>query len=290
MKKFNLVAAAIAGTMILSSCGSSVKNVALKTDVDSISYAFGVANTDGLKQYLSGGNMKMDTTQMEAFIKGLLDAKKELTAKEKAYNAGLQIGAQIKDQMLPQFTQMVFGGDTTKTLNNDAFYDGFVSAVNAKGLKMTLQEATTYADAAVARIKAAESEKNFGANKAIGKAFLDSIKGTPGVTATASGLLYQVIKEGTGAKPTADSKVKVHYHGTLIDGTVFDSSVDRGTPAEFTVSQVIPGWIEGLQLMSVGSKYKFYIPESLAYGARDMGTIKPFSTLVFEVELLEIQK
>ena len=289
MKKFNLVAAAIAGTMILSSCGSSVKNVALKTDVDSISYAFGVANTDGLKQYLSG-KMEMDTTQMDAFIKGLLDAKKELTAKEKAYNAGLQIGAQIKGQMLPGFKQMVFGSDTTKNLNTDAFYDGFVSAVNAKGLKMTLQEATTYADVAVARIKASESEKNFGANKAIGKAFIDSIKGTPGVISTASGLLYQVIKEGTGAKPTADSKVKVNYHGTLIDGTVFDSSVDRGTPAEFTVSQVIPGWIEGLQLMSVGSKYKFYIPESLAYGAKDMGAIKPFSTLVFEVELLEIQK
>ena len=99
-----------------------------------------------------------------------------------------------------------------------------------------------------------------------------------------------MVKEGNGEKPTADSKVKVHYHGTLIDGTVFDSSVDRGTPAEFTVSQVIPGWIEGLQLMSVGSKYKFYIPEALAYGARDMGTIKPFSTLVFEVELIEIQK
>jgi FKBP-type peptidyl-prolyl cis-trans isomerase FklB len=100
-----------------------------------------------------------------------------------------------------------------------------------------------------------------------------------------------VMKEGSGEKPTEESKVKVHYHGTLIDGTVFDSSVDRGEPAEFGVNQVIKGWTEGLQLMSVGSKYKFFIPQDLAYGARQAGEkIKPYSTLIFEVELLEIQK
>lgn len=130
-----------------------------------------------------------------------------------------------------------------------------------------------------------EAEKG----KVLGQKFLEENKSKDGVKVTASGLQYKVLKEGTGAKPTPESTVKVHYHGTLIDGTVFDSSVDRGEPAIFGVGQVIPGWTEGLQLMSVGSKYKFFIPENLGYGARQAGEkIKPFSTLVFEVELLEI--
>ena len=131
----------------------------------------------------------------------------------------------------------------------------------------------------------AEGEKNKVANEK----FLEENKSKDGVKVTESGLQYIVMKEGAGAKPTAESKVKVHYHGTLIDGTVFDSSVDRGEPAEFGVNQVIRGWTEGLQLMSVGSKYKFFIPQDLAYGARQTGDkIKPYSALVFEVELLEV--
>ena len=133
----------------------------------------------------------------------------------------------------------------------------------------------------------AEGEKN----KAANDKFLEDNKSKDGVKVTESGLQYLVMKEGTGEKPTAESKVKVHYHGTLIDGTVFDSSVERGEPAEFGVNQVIKGWTEGLQLMSVGSKYKFFIPQDLAYGARQTGEkIKPYSTLVFEVELLEVAK
>ena len=133
----------------------------------------------------------------------------------------------------------------------------------------------------------AEGEKNKVANEK----FLEENKSKDGVKVTESGLQYIVMKEGTGEKPTAESKVKVHYHGTLTDGTVFDSSVERGEPAEFGVNQVIRGWTEGLQLMSVGSKYKFFIPQDLAYGARQTGDkIKPYSALVFEVELLEVSK
>ena len=98
-----------------------------------------------------------------------------------------------------------------------------------------------------------------------------------------------MLKAGHGAKPTAESRVKVHYHGTTIDGAVFDSSIDRGTPAEFGVSQVIKGWTEALQLMPVGSKWRLFIPQELAYGDADQGRIKPYSTLIFEVELLEIK-
>lgn len=123
------------------------------------------------------------------------------------------------------------------------------------------------------------------------EAFLAKNKEKPGVTVTPSGLQYEVIKMGTGPKPTKDNTVKVSYVGTLIDGTEFDSSIKRNEPATFPVSGVIPGWTEALQLMPVGSKFKLYIPQDLAYGSNQAGSvIKPFSTLVFEVELLEIVK
>jgi FKBP-type peptidyl-prolyl cis-trans isomerase len=124
-----------------------------------------------------------------------------------------------------------------------------------------------------------------------GNKFLEENKSREGVVTTASGLQYEIITEGTGPKPTADDQVKVHYHGTLIDGTVFDSSVDRGEPVTFGVTQVIPGWTEALQLMPVGSKWKIFIPANLAYGERGAGAdIGPNATIIFEVELLEIEK
>ncbi|HJU45670.1 MAG TPA: FKBP-type peptidyl-prolyl cis-trans isomerase, partial [Chitinophagaceae bacterium] len=127
-------------------------------------------------------------------------------------------------------------------------------------------------------------------NKQAGAAFLAANKNNPGVVTLPSGLQYQVLKEGAGPKPTISDKVKCHYHGTLIDGTVFDSSVERGQPIELSVGGVIPGWIEALQLMPVGSKWKLFIPSNLAYGDQETGSIKAGSTLIFEVELLDIVK
>jgi len=136
----------------------------------------------------------------------------------------------------------------------------------------------------------AQEEKSAG-NKKIGEEFLAANKNKPGVVTLPSGLQYTVIKEGTGAKPGPTDKVKVHYHGTLIDGRVFDSSVDRGQPIELSVNGVIPGWTEALQLMSVGSKWKLFIPSNLAYGDQQAGPlITPGSTLIFDVELLDIVK
>ncbi|MBL7922787.1 MAG: FKBP-type peptidyl-prolyl cis-trans isomerase [Bacteroidia bacterium] len=138
----------------------------------------------------------------------------------------------------------------------------------------------------------AEKEKAKGDdNLKKGQAFLDANKSKEGVKTTASGMQYIVLKEGTGAKPTLNDKVTTHYHGTLIDGTVFDSSVERGQPASFPVSGVIPGWTEALQMMSVGSKWKLFLPSNLAYGERGAGgKIGPNSVLVFEVELISIDK
>ncbi|KGK00990.1 FKBP-type peptidyl-prolyl cis-trans isomerase [Thalassotalea sp. ND16A] len=127
-------------------------------------------------------------------------------------------------------------------------------------------------------------------NIAIGNEFLAKNKAVEGVAETASGLQYQVLQQGEGTEqPTASSKVKVHYHGSLLDGTVFDSSVERGDPISFGLNQVISGWTEGVQLMVVGDKFKFFIPAELGYGNRAAGKIAPGSLLIFEVELLEIQ-
>ena len=129
-----------------------------------------------------------------------------------------------------------------------------------------------------------------GEAKAAGGAFLAENAKREGVKVTESGLQYKVITEGKGQVPTSTDRVKVHYKGTLIDGTVFDSSVERGEPTSFGLNQVIAGWTEGLQLMPVGSKFKFYIPQELGYGSRSTGSIPPYSTLIFEVELLGIEK
>ena len=138
--------------------------------------------------------------------------------------------------------------------------------------------------------KKKEIEKKYGEYKKSNEKFLEDNKNKEGINVTPAGLQYEVIKNGKGESPTKTSKVKVHYHGTLVDGTVFDSSVDRGTPSEFGVGRVIKGWTEGLQLMKPGAKYKFYIPQELAYGAQERGEkIKPYSTLIFDVELIEVK-
>ena len=133
-------------------------------------------------------------------------------------------------------------------------------------------------------------DSKFAANKSAGEEFLAENKVKPNILETATGLQYEVLVEGSGVKPSAQDTVSVHYHGTLIDGTVFDSSVHRGEPATFGVHQVIPGWTEALQLMNEGSKYRLYIPQELAYGAHPHpgGPILPFSALIFDVELLKV--
>jgi FKBP-type peptidyl-prolyl cis-trans isomerase FklB len=167
-------------------------------------------------------------------------------------------------------------------------FDQFVKGMEAQknGSKtMSVTTADSLIRAEMQRMTAMKTEKN----RADGEAFLAANKSKPGVMTTASGLQYKVEREGTGKKPDANDKVTVHYHGTLIDGTVFDSSVNRGKTTSFGLNQVIPGWTEGLQLMSEGAKYTFYIPQNLAYGSRGQGKIQPFSALIFEVELFTVE-
>ncbi len=179
-------------------------------------------------------------------------------------------------------------------LNVDIIKAGLHDALNLKKTILTQEEIEQVFQSFSAQMqeKQMEKQKKQGdENLKKGQAFLEKNKKNPGVKVTESGLQYQVIKEGNGPKPQATSTVKVHYHGTLIDGTVFDSSVERGEPISFPLNGVISGWTEGVQLMGVGSKFKFFIPANLAYGERGAGgAIGPNETLIFEVELLEIEK
>ncbi len=177
--------------------------------------------------------------------------------------------------------------------DEDLFVQGFSNVIDSTDILLDetkAQEVVRTYFQNKQKEEAAKAQEEGLKNKEEGEKFLAENKGKEGVVTTDSGLQYIVLKEGTGATPTTESKVKVHYHGTLIDGSVFDSSVDRGEPAEFGVTQVIKGWTEGLQLMKVGAKYKFFIPSDIAYGAnpRPGGAIKPNETLIFDVELLEI--
>lgn len=177
-------------------------------------------------------------------------------------------------------------------IDSELFIQGYMNVLDSTNILIKEENAQQVLTAYFQKKQAEKMKKQqeeAEKEKVVGEKFLEENKSKEGVKVTESGLQYIVLKEGTGAKPTAESKVKVHYHGTLIDGTVFDSSVDKGKPVEFAVGQVIRGWTEGLQLMTVGSKYKFFIPQDLGYGARQAGEkIKPYSTLIFEVELLEI--
>jgi len=203
------------------------------------------------------------------------------TEKDKvSYMVGMQIGGsltRIKDEI-------------DITLVQQAMAD----ALAGKDMKLSPEEAMQVQQAFAEKLQAkqaAEMQAMAEKNKKEGEAFLAKNKSASGVKTTASGLQYQVITEGKGEKPSATDTVKVHYVGTLLDGTKFDSSIDRGQPAQFALNAVIPGWTEALQLMPVGSKYKLWIPSDLAYGDRGTpGPIGPNSTLQFEVELLEIVK
>jgi len=191
--------------------------------------------------------------------------------KDPSYALGMNIGSSLKaDSLYPDWDEFLQG-------MKDVLYDNET--------RFTMDEASkVFYDAYNANIEKQEELK-----KQAGIEFLEKNKEKPGITTTESGLQYEVITQGDGPKPSAQDRVRVHYKGTLVDGTEFDSSYSRGEPVEFPLNGVIPGWTEGLQLMNVGSKYMLFIPSDIGYGAQGAGPrIPPYSTLIFEVELLDI--
>ena len=287
MKKIVLFAAIAAATG-LASCTAQAPKANLKSEIDSLSYMMGITNTQGLMDFASQ-RLGVDSAQYADFIKGIQAGISQTAKSEKAYIAGIQIGQQLSGDMFQNINSQLFGNDSTQTLSKDNFLAGFFEAL--KGAGVSMEDARAFVQTRTDAIKAKALEEKYGENKAAGEKFLAENKTKEGVVTTESGLQYKIIKAGKGEIPTKESTVKVNYKGTLIDGTEFDSSYKRNSPATFRADQVIKGWTEALTMMPVGSKWELYIPQELAYGARETGgQIKPFSTLIFEVELLEIEK
>lgn len=289
MKKISILAVAgIAAAM--ASCGNGTPKADLKTDIDTLSYTVGMAQTRGLKEYLEQ-RMGVDTTCIDEFVKGLNDAVNAGDDKKKAaYYAGLQIGQQISQQMIKGLNYEVFGDDSTKTVSLNNFMAGFVAATTGKGGLMTVEEASEMAETKMVAVKDAQMLECYGDNKKAGEEFMAKVAKKEGIKSLGDGIYYEVIKEGDGAVPADSDRVKVDYEGTLINDTVFDSSYKRGEATTFMCKQVIPGWTKALTNMPVGSTWKVYIPQEQAYGSQDRGTIKPFSALVFKIELHSIEK
>ncbi|KKC98082.1 MULTISPECIES: FKBP-type peptidyl-prolyl cis-trans isomerase [Photobacterium] len=203
------------------------------------------------------------------------DVKLDTVETKASYGIGLQMGQQLAQSGLEGLNVAAIAKGIATSLTGD------MPEIAVDDINDALRDLHTRAEEArQVQAKAAAAE---------GEAFLKDNALRPEVTVTESGLQYEVLVEGNGEIPTSDKQVRVHYHGQLTDGTVFDSSVSRGQPAEFPVTGVIAGWVEALQMMPVGSKWKLYIPQNLAYGERGAGAaIPPFAALVFEVELLDI--
>jgi FKBP-type peptidyl-prolyl cis-trans isomerase FklB len=273
-----------------TACGNGTPKANLNNDVDTMSYAIGMAQTMGLKDYLVE-RLGVDTAYMDDFIKGLNEgANAGDDKKQSAYYAGIQIGQQIGNQMVKGINREVFGGDSTQTISLKNFLAGFISGTTgAKGL-MTMEEAQQTAQTKMQQIKAKNMEKLYGDNKVAGEKYLANYKKEKDVKELKNGVLYKVIKEGSGEIPTDTSMVKVQYEGKTIDGNVFDSSYKNGKPIQLRANQVIPGWSEALTHMPVGSIWEVVIPQDQAYAEREQGQIKPFSALIFKIELLGIEK
>ena len=264
------------GKVVKGKCIYKVQTIALKNQNDSINYAFGYLNGDEVARYV----LLLDTTGQKTkdFITNINKGLKSSLKNPQIVNMGEQIGKNIKSQE----AQGLIGEPSLATdfvLIKQGFINGLLGFVE----QMDGTQAGEYIQKTMDNIK-------YGTVKEEGEQFLAENALKEGIQVTESGLQYEVLKMGRGKKPAATDRVKVHYHGTLIDGTVFDSSVERGEPTSFGLNQVIAGWTEGLQLMPVGSKFRFYIPQELGYGSRNAGSIPPYSTLIFEVELLGIEK
>jgi FKBP-type peptidyl-prolyl cis-trans isomerase FklB len=249
------------------------------------SYAFGIAQTNGLLNYLVQ-RMGVDTTYMADFLQGFEYA--EMTPevlKLKAWVTGTEIRRQLESQILPQANRQV--NDSVDLLDRNLFIQGFRSAIQGTTL-IPQDSAQAIANRQLAYYHRVKMDSKYGANRTAGENFLKENAKKDSVKVTPSGLQFKVLSAGTGPVPTANQRVKVNYEGKLLDGTVFDSSYKRQQPATFGCDQVIKGWTEALTMMPVGSKWQLFIPQELAYGDREAGKIPPYSMLIFTVELLEI--
>ena len=266
------------------SCGNNHK-ADLKTDVDTLSYAIGLGNGGQLKGYLM--QQGIDTAYIADFIKGFNEGSKAGgDKKQAAYYAGIDMGL----KMTTGINNSIFGGDEEQKVSRQNLIAGLVAGIKGDTTLMNPEKVMPQIDMMAKTIHDKVMSKKYKENKEAGEKFLAENGKKEGVKTLPSGLQYKVIKEGNGAIPADSMKVKVNYEGKTIDGEVFDSSYKRGEALEMMIRQNIPGFAEALTHMPVGSTWEVYIPAELAYGEREMGQIKPYSTLIFKIELLDIVK
>lgn len=264
----------------------AVEAFSLKSVSDSISYTAGMSVGSSVIPFLL--QQKVDTAYMADFVRGFQEAAKaEGDARQKAYLMGIQIANQVNERVLPGVKHDFEG--SSDSIETAKFYRGFTDALLKDTSVCKVLDAESYYMVKTKVAKAVREEKLYGANRDAGKKFLADNAKKDGVVTLPSGLQYKVLKQGKGAVPTLSDKVMVNYEGRLIDGTVFDASKNHGdAPAEFRPTDVIKGWTEALTMMPVGSKWQLYIPAELAYGNREAGQIKPYSALIFDIELVGI--
>lgn len=283
----NLANAAVKKTAVKAKT-VKVLPVQLKTSSDTLSYAAGVSMTNGLIPYLVQQE-KVDTAYMADFIRGFQEmVAKNDDPKTKAYAAGMSIATRVLGNMLPQMKSQFT--DTPDNIVDPLVVRGFVDALKNDTSVMKLGTAELVFKTKSEADRAAKEEKLYGPNRDAGEKFLAENAKKDSVVTLPSGLQYKVLVAGTGVVPKKTDRVQVNYEGKLIDGTVFDASSKHGSkPAVFRADQVIPGWTEALTMMPVGSKWQLFIPQNLAYGSRNAGQIKPYSALIFTVELVGIE-
>lgn len=296
MKKQIVIIASAAMAMAVSftSCGNKPAEAELNNASDSLSYCAGVSNTEGMRQALEA-NFGVDSVYLDEVVAGVreyMDMRDD--EKARARNLGKWLGVQYEKGLFPQMNRN-FYPDQQDSINVELFLAGLHDALLCgDDSKIGLIEAQMFIREMSDKAAYDKKIAQYGDIKVAGEAFIDSISKVEGIQSLQVGddvLYYRVNKVGKGAVPTEENRVKVHYKGTLIDGTVFDSSYDRKEPTVFGVTQVIKGWTEILKTMPVGSNYTVYLPYQLAYGANGGGSkIKPFSALVFDMELIGIEK
>lgn len=292
MKTLKTLAIMATAALTFSACGnSSAPRADLKTDIDSMSYAIGLLQSQYVRQAIQQGQV-IDTTYIDDFVKGINEGVNAGDDKKKAaYIMGLQVGQQLSTQLVKGVNQQVFGDDSTKTISLKNLLAGFITGATGKTGLMTPEIANQVAQSKMEQIKSATMTKQYGANKVAGEKWLAANKKKSGVVTLPSGLQYKVIKEGKGAIPADTTTVKVQYEGRTIDGKVFESSYKNGNgPVSMVPAQMIPGWTQALTRMPEGSIWEVYIPQQLAYKERQAGNIKPFSTLIFKIELVKVGK
>ena len=264
------------------------KPVKLNDSSDSLSYAAGVALTNGLIPYLL--QQKMDTTLMTDFVRGLREGLRNADdPKQKAYMVGLDIARQVNERMVPGITEEF--KDSPDSIVAKLLHKGFIAALEGDTTIFTYDVAEKFFSQKRAADKAAKDERLYGPNREAGEKFLKENAQKDSVIVLPSGLQYKVLVKGDGEVPLENQTVQVNYEGRLVDGTVFDASSKHDSkPSEFKPTQVIKGWTEALTMMPVGSKWQLFIPYYLAYGEKSAGMIKPYSALIFDVELVGIVK